>query len=181
MRYDRPTMKITICGLAGTGTSTLGKSLAEELRYDYLSSGDVFRSKAAELNMDLNEFEELCRRDPSYDKQLDAEIEKYGKNNNDFVVESRLAWHFIPDSFKVKLSCDFETRIARIAYRDEVSVDEARTKTTEREDAIRQRYYDYYGIEQFDADGYFDLILDTTHQPVSTLLEKLHSTLAERA
>jgi len=168
-------MKITICGLAGTGTSTLGKELARVREYDYLSSGDVFRAKAKELGMDLNEFEELCRQDERYDKQLDQDIAQYGKENNDIVVESRLAWHFIPDSFKLKLTCDFDTRIARIAKRDDITSHEAYEKTVTREQAIRERYARYYGIEEFDADDHFDVTLDTTYQPVPTLLTQINT------
>jgi cytidylate kinase len=163
-------MKITICGLAGTGTSTLGKELARTLEYEYLSSGDVFRSKARELGIDLNEFEELCQRDEQYDKWLDQEIAELGKTHDDIVVESRLAWHFIPDSFKVKLTCDFDTRIERIAYRDQITTDKARDLTQAREKAIRNRYQRYYGIEAFDDDDHFDMVVDSTTRPVDKLV-----------
>lgn len=174
-------MKITICGLAGTGTSTLGKELARVRGYDYLSSGDVFRAKAAEFGMDLNAFEELCKEDEQYDKQLDQDIQAYGEHNDDIVVESRLAWHFIPNSFKIKLTCDFDTRVARIAERDGIPTTDARDKTIAREQAIRERYHRYYGIQTFDADEHFDVVFDTTHQPVDRLLREINTILPTKS
>ncbi|MEX1087560.1 MAG: cytidylate kinase family protein, partial [Candidatus Paceibacterota bacterium] len=106
-------MKITICGLAGTGTSTTGKKLASVLEYEFISSGGIFRAKAAEYGMDLHEFEDLCRSDEKYDRAVDDEIATIGKSKDDIVVESRLAWYFIPDSFKVLLVCDRHTRVSR--------------------------------------------------------------------
>ena len=170
-------MKITICGLAGTGTSTLGKELAATLGYDYFSSGDAFRAKAAELGMSLNEFEQLCQRDEQYDKAIDGEVERYGQQNDDFVVESRLAWHFIPDSIKLKLTCDDEIRMQRLAERDGIAPAEAIRQTREREQLIRERYYQYYGIDQFDDDSHFDIILDSTSNPVDILVSQVRTAL----
>jgi cytidylate kinase len=42
-------MKITIFGLAGSGTSTIGKLLCEKLGYKFMSSGNIMRSWAKEL------------------------------------------------------------------------------------------------------------------------------------
>lgn len=155
-------MKITICGLAGTGTSTVGRQLAAELDYEFVSTGDIFRSKARDLGMSLNEFEELCKTDEQYDKALDADIEKLGRTKDDLVVESRLAWYFIPDSFKVKFECNDEVRTDRIAERDGISREDAHRQTGEREEYIRDRYRRYYGIECFDDPAHFDCVIDTT-------------------
>ena len=170
-------MKITICGLAGTGTSTLGKQLASEFQYDFCSSGDIFRAKARELEMELNEFEELCRTDERYDKELDHGIADYGRTHENCVVESRLAWYFIPDSFKVKLRCDHCTRVRRVSERDNITTDQAEEQTLAREAAIRDRYNEYYSIEAFDDDEHFDLVLDSTATPVSELVAMVRTAL----
>lgn len=170
-------MKITICGLAGTGTSTTGKQLAEQLGYEFISSGGIFRSTAAAYGMDLHEFEDLCSRDQKYDRAVDDGIAEIGRTKNDSVVESRLAWFFIPDSFKVLLLCDDDTRIRRVAGRDKLTIKEAREKTTHREKSIRTRFREYYGIEQFDDPAHFDLVLDTTATEVNELVNKIRTRL----
>lgn len=165
--------KITIFGLAGTGTTTVGKLLAEKLGYPFMSSGKLFREKAASLGLSLYDFEALCNTDASYDRALDDQLVVYGNTHQDFVLESRLAWHFIPDSFKVKIVCDFNTRIARIARRDNESIEEKKKKTLFREAAGPARYREFYGITDFAPDTAFDLLLDSTHRRPDALVEDI--------
>jgi len=172
-------MKITICGLAGTGTSTLGKDLASEFDYMYVSSGDLFRAEARKHNMDLYAFEHLCKINSSYDKSLDKEIAMFGKTHDNFLVESRLAWFFIPDSFKIQVTCNFSTRIQRIAKRDNLSYVDAQEKTEKREQAIRDRYRRLYSLEHFDNPEHFDVVLDSTRTSVPKLIIMLRTLLSE--
>jgi CMP/dCMP kinase len=170
--------KITIFGLAGTGTTTVGKKLAEHLGYTFTSTGTIFRNKAESLGLDLYSFEELCNKDPRYDFEIDKETDKFGKENGDFVLESRLGWYFIPDSFKVKVVCDFDTRIKRVAQRDNLSFEDAKEKTLFREHNGVTRYREYYGIDDFGADQHFDLIVDSSAHMPDEILEKINHELA---
>lgn len=153
--------KITIFGLAGTGTTTAGKLLATELGYEFISTGNLFRQQAAELGLSLYDFEKLCNENPSYDRQLDDRVKQLGQQKNNFVLESRLAWYFIPDSIKIKLVCDESTRIARVASRDNLSLAEATIKTKQREQDGPARYAQIYGLTEFAPATAFDLILDS--------------------
>ncbi len=156
--------KITIFGLAGTGTSSVGKLLADKLGYKYLSTGDIFfRKKAAELGITLLEIDKRAIKDPSIDRECDEEMKKFGRENGDFVIESRLAWFFIPDSFKVKLFCDLEVRTKRLAARDGISFNQAQRHIQEREATYSERYQKYYGLEDIEADKNFDLVIDSTN------------------
>jgi cytidylate kinase len=158
--------KITIFGMAGTGTSTTGKALALKLRYDFLSSGNICREDARERGISIYERGILAKTDPSLDKLVDQRIAEFGTEHSDCVVESWLAWHFIPDSIKVKLTCDLDTRIERVSHRDKMPFEEAKKITLEREKDNGERYLKYYDIKDFSADEHFDLILDTTSTPV---------------
>ncbi len=153
--------KITIFGLAGTGKSTTGKILKEKLGYEYISTGSIFRAMAENEGMSLNDFEQLSDTTDKYDKELDNKTKEYGENKDNFIFDSRLAWHFIPDSFKIKLDCDFDTRTVRIAEREIKDLDKVRDETIHREDLITKRYKNYYGIEDFSNDKNFDLVVDT--------------------
>ncbi len=174
-------MKITIFGLAGTGTSTVGKILAEHIGYKSLSTGDIFfRKKAKELGVTLSELHERAKIDPSIDRECDKEMERLGKVENDFVVESRLAWFFIPDSIKIKLDCDFEIRTKRLAERDGLSFDDAKKHIIEREKVDGDRYKKYYNISDTNADGHFNLTIDTTNIPADMVVKKIETFIATR-
>lgn len=167
--------KITIFGLAGTGTSSTGKALAKALNVPFLSSGNIFRKKAQDMNMSLIEFEEFTAKDPSYDKVLDGELTAYGKATPAFVVESRLAWYTIPDSLKIKLTCERDERLKRVARRDNISLEQAIADTDYREGKALTHYKDLYGIELYTDDAHFDHVIDTTHMTVDEVVSKIRS------
>lgn len=173
--------KITIFGLAGTGKTTAGKILAEKLGYEYISTGNIFRGYAKELGMTLNEFEEFTDKTDEYDRRLDTETSVFGKKNNNFVFESRLAWHFIPDSFKVVLVCPLEERVSRVAKREKKSFDKVFDETLHREDIIRQKYQKYYSIEKFDDPKNFDFTVDTAINNAEKVVEIIYNELKSRA
>lgn len=166
-------MKITIFGLAGTGTSSAGKALAKRLDYEFKSSGNMFREMATDLGLSVYELDELSKTDSKYDLELDNRIKQFGENGENFVVESRLAWYFIPDSFKIKFICDFDERIRRVCERDGVEKDIAIEKTNQRENATFYRYKKYYDIEDYTLDSNFDLIIDTTNSNIEEVVETI--------
>ncbi len=174
-------MKVTIFGLAGTGTSTVGKALAAKLDYKFLSAGDIFRKRASELGLTLPEFHNLAVNDPSVDKECDDEIKSFGENNDNFVVESRLAWHFIPDSIKIKLNTDFDTRISRVAERDWLLFKIAKEHILSREKADNERYQKFYGIHNMEEDEHFDLVIDTSTITPPQIVERIESFLKAKS
>lgn len=159
-------MKITISGLAGTGTSTLAKELAKTLGYTFNSSGNMFRELAKSLGLTLNQLDILSQQDSRYDIELDKRVKQFADSHKDCVIDSRLAWYFVPDSVKVKLVCDDKTRFGRIAGRENISLETAEQETREREEAMNDRYLRYYGIDKFDRDENFDLIINTKDKSV---------------
>lgn len=172
--------KITIFGLAGTGKSTAAKMLVEKLGYEYISTGNIFRGYAKELGLTLNEFEVVADKTDEYDKRLDNETEKFGKEKDNFVFESRLAWHFIPDSFKIKLDCNFDTRIQRVANREQKSFEQVKAETIHREDLITKRYAQYYNIQDFSNDKNFDFVVDTEKNNAEQVVEIILNELKNR-
>lgn len=166
-------MKVTIFGFAGTGKSSVAEAIALDLGWELMSNGNLFREMAAERGMVLNEFEKLAEQDDSIDKEVDARTKAYGETHDNFIFEARLAWYFIPDSVKVKLACEDDERIERIAGRDKISIGEARAQTVEREESIRLRFKEIYGIDDFSSDAHFDFVLDTTDIDLPTVITKV--------
>ena len=164
-------VKITIFGLAGTGTSSIGKQLAKDNNLEFISTGNIFRELAKNEGYTLIEFSELCKNNLKYDKELDNKIKTIGKNKNNFVIDSRLAWYFIPDSIKIKLNCEFNTRIKRISKRDNLSIEETKIKTNNREKFELERYSKLYNLNNYFKDENFELIIDTTNKNIEEIIK----------
>ena len=161
-------MKITITGTPGSGKSTLARDLAKALDFDYFSVGDMRRQMAKERGMTLAEFNKLGEKESWTDEELDNHVTKLGKEKDDFIVEGRLAWHFVPDSIKIFLDADEEIRAERMVPRESVgekfeNVEEAIKANKERVESDRLRYKKYYNLDPYDM-SHYDMILDSTDQ-----------------
>ncbi len=166
-------MKITIFGLAGTGTSTVGKILSKRLGLGFLSSGDIFREKANQAGLSLADFQKRAGEDPTIDQDCDKTIEEYGRRNDDFVVESRLAWYFIKDSVKIRLFAGLKERSSRVAKRDDQDLASAQKAIMERESNDQKRYLKYYNISDIDNPKNFDLNIDTSNINPESVVDKI--------
>jgi cytidylate kinase len=91
-------MRITISGLPGSGTTTLGRLLADRYNCEYVSAGEVFRSMAAECSLSLTEFGSLCEKDPGVDKLIDERQRIIALRSDMIVAEGRLSGWMIPEA-----------------------------------------------------------------------------------
>lgn len=170
---------ISIFGLAGTGTSTCGKILAEKLNYKFYSTGGLFRKMAEENGMTLYEYEKLVHEHPDMDKQFDEKIRDLGLSEDNFVIDSRLAWFFIPHSKKVKLHTDLESRISRVVNRDGISYEEALHKTQTRENDHIERYHTIYPeIIDYSQNSNFDLVIDSSQKTPEEIVGEIITVFA---
>lgn len=172
--------KITIFGMAGTGKTSTGKEVAKRLGYEFFSGGDFMRDTAKSMGITLMELEELSKHEDKYDIERDKIIAEFGRTNDNFVVEARLAWHFIPDSFKICFLCDFNKRTERIAGREKKDVEVVREETRAREKSIYDRFEKYYGIKDFEDEKHFDMIIDTATMSLSEVIETIIKKLREK-
>ncbi len=157
-------MKITIFWLAWSGTSTIWKLLAEKLDYKFMSSWNIMRWWAEELWLSIYDFEDkIVKNNDSLDIKLDKTVANFWKDNDSFIFESRLAWNFIPDSYKIYLKCDELERYNRIQSRELLMLDKIIYKTKKRENEVTERYWKIYPEIQFPPnDNMFDLVIDVT-------------------
>ena len=166
-------MKITIFWVAWTGTSTVGKLLAEKLWYSFQSTGNIMRSWADEAGYTIYEFEDkVIKLDESFDTKLDQKVVGFWKDNDNFIFESRLAWNFIPDSFKISLTCDDMERYKRIYEREWGEFVECMRKTKKREEELVKRYKEVYPNIVFPPNNdMFDIVIDTTKTLPDEIIE----------
>ena len=165
-------MLITVSGPAGVGKSTLAEGLADALGYDHVSGGDVFRELADERGVSLVEFNRLAEEDDQIDRALDRRLRETARENEDLVLESRLAGWMAGDHADLKLWLDapLNVRAARIADREDKPVAEARSETQARAGSEALRYEEYYGIDIEDLSIY-DLSVNTARWSIDGVLD----------
>lgn len=170
---------ITISGPPASGTSTLAEQLSENLDFELINGGDIFRELADEKNMSLSELSELSEEDDSIDKKIDGRLEEIIQshvqgsrepNGNGLIVESRLAgWHSDGSAdLSIYLDAPVDVRANRITDRDETE-EELRT----REQSEAKRYQNYYGIDVTDTSVY-DRVFETHKLTVEELMDEIY-------
>lgn len=170
-------MIITITGDLGSGKSTVAKMIAQRLGLQHYSSGDIFRKMAKDKGMDITAFNKSLESSKEADNELDKFVEKLGNEQDDFIIDSRLAWHFIPHSFKVYLSVD-ETvgarRILKHGRENEKAQDvqEMVQKNKQRRLSELKRYQEYYGLSLADQSQY-DVVVDTSDISAEEVAQKV--------
>lgn len=176
---------ITIAGKLGSGKSSTAKLVAKELSYKHYSTGDFMRSIANDRGISLADLSVIAETDDSIDKALDDHNLEIGKME-DIVLDSRLGFHFIPESFKVFLELDAETASERILEDRKVNPNRhtEATGTFDTKESIiekintrlqseRKRYKELYGIEDQTDHNNFDLIIDTSKTPLEEVSKKI--------
>ncbi len=162
-------MIITVSGLPGAGKTTLTRMIAERLGYKHYSIGDLRGEMARRENMTIDEFNKKGESDFSTDHPVDEYQKRLGEEEDDFVIDGRLSFYFIPNAIKVFLKVDPLTGAKRI-FRDASnrsdekryeSVEEVLSAVEKRMESDRKRYMKYYGIDPFNEEHY-DIVIDTT-------------------
>ncbi|MCH5272258.1 MAG: cytidylate kinase family protein [Lachnospiraceae bacterium] len=174
-------MHITLTGNLGSGKSTLGKVLEADYGYEIYSTGKVIRQIAQEHGVSVLEMNKMMEKDPKYDHMIDDTTARISKEQKEkkLLFDSRLAWNFVEDSFKVFLSVSLSVAAARVmadASRGAVeaysSLEECKESLKERAATEDRRYKELYGIEYFNYANY-NLVLDSSECSPEVLAEIL--------
>ena len=170
-------MIITISGLHGTGKSTIGKIIAEKLNLQYYSTGQAFRDLAKEMNMTLEEFTKYVERNPEIDKRLDDKINQIAQQGN-IIIDSQLSGYILHTSadYKILLTCPLETRVKRMAERDNTNYEEKLKETKLRENSELERFKMLYDIDlgdQEDLNRLYDLIINTENLTIEEIVRMI--------
>ena len=161
---------ITINGFPGSGKSSTADLVAKKLGYQRFSSGDFMRKIALDMNISLNELSKKAETDESIDKKIDEEVKKAGEKEES-VIDSRLAFYWIPLSFKVYLDLppeiaekrifdDLKENTLRRQSENSATPEEIYKKIISRLESEKKRYMELYGIDHTDKSN-FDLVVDT--------------------
>lgn len=172
---------ITITGTLGSGKSSTADLVAQKLGFRRFSSGDFMRKLAVEMGISLNELSVKAQTDPAIDVKIDDEVKKAGQEEK-IVIDSRLAFHWIPDSFKVYLDLPPEIAKERILNNlrenplraqseHSETPEEIEEKIKARRESEKKRYKELYGIENHTHKANFDLVVDTDRNNLEQVVD----------
>ncbi len=169
--------KISLAGDLGSGKSTVSKILTEMLGMEYYSTGTICREVAARHGMTVVEMNQYMETHPELDREIDDGLCALSDDPRPLLIDSRMAWHFVRDTFRVYLSTETAVSAARIfgAGRAEehfATVEETEAKIRERRESEKKRYMAFYGVNNKDLFNY-DLILDTTYTTPEQVAEEM--------
>lgn len=160
---------ISISGDLASGKGTVSKILMEMLEYDIYKNGEYFRNLAKNYKMDLKEFGEYVNNHPEIDREIEESAKNYASQNDNFIIDARLGWYAVPESFKVYLRVDIDEASKR-AFQDQKrkdvenfsTIEEHKQALIERFEKENERYYKLYNVRKDDMSNY-DLVIDTTY------------------
>ncbi len=172
---------ITLTGKPGSGKSSTADRVAEMLGYTRYSSGEYVRNITYKQKITLGEFNTRAETHPEMDQQIDASLRKL-RDHKDIVIDARLGFYWLPESFKVYLDLSNDVAIARI-FRDanfntlRSDAGEGGRSMTDVADQVEARMYSerlrfkkLYGINPYSIE-HFDLVIDTAqHSPQTVAL-----------
>jgi cytidylate kinase len=168
---------ITIAGSLGSGKSSTAKAVASALGFQHFSSGDLFRQIAAERGESIEAMNISAEVQRDIDLKVDALLQDMYRGEEKLAIDSRMAWHWMPASFKVFLVLDPDTAARRIfdhlqeegrTSEDARSVEEVRNSIDRRFASEQKRYAGLYGVNPTDPLN-FDIVINTRHNDLKTV------------
>lgn len=177
---DKPLI-ITISGDLGSGKSLLANALVERWKADRYSTGMVQRKIAERMGITTLELNTRAETDKTIDDQIDSVFKNLKKTPKNLVVDSRMAYHFLPESFRIKLEVHpkvaagrIQNDTSRIGEGHYNSLDEIEAAIVARKSSERQRFKRYYDADIEDHAGY-DLVVNTTSAPPEAVAEVVNA------
>lgn len=186
-------MIISLNGPPGSGKSTIALILKDKLGLkNHYYIGGLRRKMAAEMGITVDELNKLGEKDSSTDMKVDEYQKKLGDSEDDFIIEGRTSFYFIPRS--VKLYIDVEPRVGaervwnsskeELKTRNEKrykSIEDVLRQQQERMESDRRRYAKYYPDmgDCYDKSKY-DFVIDTSRMKVEQAVDSIMNFLKQK-
>lgn len=178
-------IKITLSGSVGSGKSTIGKLLSEKLNVEFISVGNLSRKKAELMGMDIDQFQVYLKKHPEMDREMDKYIIEEMEGKTNFILDYRLGFHFIKNSFNVLLKVSPELALKRVSGRvgtnefyDGLGLEQKITKMNARNLNMQTRFLELYQVD-FLSEKNYDLVLETDELEPQEITSKIITQLKQ--
>jgi len=126
----------------------------------YVSTGTLFRERAAQLGVSLEEMTRIAADDDSFDRFLDDRAKEETRRGGVVLDATLSGWVAVDPDLRIYLTAPLGVRVRRIAEREGRSAEEVERETRLREEAELERFRRYYEYDVGDRSIY-DLVLNT--------------------
>lgn len=149
--------------------------LQRELKWPIFRTGQLFRdyAKKKQFNLDL-----VKEQNDELTKKIDYQVRDMINSSGNLIVDgwmSGIMADGLPNVLKILLICEDEIRYQRFAYREKISLEEAKKRVEERQNNWFQKIEKIYKIDPkklIDKNNY-DLIIDTSNITPQEVLKKI--------
>ena len=149
--------RITLSGEVASGKTTIGRMLAQELKYSFTSLGLHIREQAVDKGKDIVKFQNECLDNPEMDKLIDKTFSEHCNAQINLVIDYRLGFKFITNCFNIFLRINKETAIKRLKSCNRT--DESFETIQERNKVFHKQFQKAYGLDYCDCSNYH-LVID---------------------
>jgi CMP/dCMP kinase len=179
-------LQITLSGDIGSGKSTFGKHLAEDLGIERIYIGALMREEAARQGITLEELNTSMQADETIDKQMDALQKERSMSMKKGLFEGRTSWYFVDrPTVRIFLKVDPSAGATRVwgdsdnKARDTYdSLEDVVRANTKRKASEVERFAAYYDIDVYNETN-FDVIIDTSTINIEEVYEQGVIAIAE--
>ena len=160
---------ISLAGEIASGKGAISEILIRDLNYGIYRNGEYARKLAKDMGLDITSFNAFLSEHPEIDLQIEKSASEYAQAHDNFIIDARLGWYAVPESFKVYLKVEIDVAANR-AFHDQkrkatenfATVEEQKKDIQKRYQMENERYWKLYHIHKDDMSNY-DLVVDTTN------------------
>jgi cytidylate kinase len=184
-------MIVSISGAPGSGKSTVAEKLAKKLGWPNYYIGEIRRKKAKSVGMTLAEYNKFAETNPKTDLDVDKYQAQLGKEKDNFIIQGRTSWFFIPHSLKIFVDVNKTVGAERVSKqlagknkRNEgnnlLTIKDIKKSHAERMACDKKRYKKYYGITNAFDKRHFNYVVDTTNLNPEQVFAKVYSFIKKK-
>jgi cytidylate kinase len=164
-------LSFVISGWPAVGKTTIAAELAKEFRLEIYNGGDILKMLAGEKGYsisgkdwwdteDAKKFMTERKSNPCFDKEVDQRLVEIVKKGNVVITSYTLPW-LVQDAVKFWLKGSQSNRAKRMAYRDNISFEDAKNIIKIRDEDNIKIYRETYGFNFGEDLSVFDFALNT--------------------
>lgn len=180
---EQPFYRISVTGDPGSGKSTFARAVAERTGFKLITTGNIFRQMAEEMGISLADLNERAEKQAEIDARVDNYLLSLNDTRESMVLDSRMAWHFVKKTLKVRLTVDPDIAVQRI-FKDTAelrekftSIEQAIDEVSRRKKSEIARYKALYGVDISDENN-FDLVINTSYKATEDVTDAFEKAFA---